>query len=244
MIPATTTWTDAKFEERNRPTRYSFDTREYKQEQLRSTLDTQHYDLPARQHEPVQPPAANARERKQRELTQFTYEPELPPEILTFRVTELRANTGEYDLRKLFEQVHVIKVDVETDNITGACKGSALVQVRTNPKSRELEIARNNIVRAGFGIQSYVPEVKRRSQYVDLSGRNFLDPMTEKQRSGEFVYSPQREADPEWRREQEELHRWTQIRKTDQPVRPSSRLTAGSRLLQPTAASAERTRNR
>ena len=244
LIPATYSWTDSKYEERGRPTRYSFDAREYKQDQLRSTMDTQQYELPARKQEPVQPPAASAKERKQRELTQFVYEQEAPPEVLTFRLTELRPSSTEFDIRKLFEQLHVIKVEVETDNITGACKGTAVVQVRANPRARELEVARSNVVRAGFGIQTHVQEVRKRSQYVDLSGRNFLDSMTEGQHAGEYVYSPSRETDPEWRREQEELHRWTQIRKTDQAVRPSSRLTAGSRLLQPTVASSERTRNR
>ena len=244
LIPANTVWTNSRYEERGRPTRYSYDAQEYQQEQLRSSMDTQQYELPGKTYAPAPRPPTNARERKQQELRTAEYETEQPPSVLTFKVTELSPTVTEFDLRRLFQQVHIIKIDVETDNITGRCRGSALIQVRSQPNSRELEAARSNIVRAGFGIHAYVAEVKRRSQYSDIAGKNFLDHMTEQTRSGEYVPEAGREVDMEWKREQEELHRWTQLRKAEQQVRPPSRVLAGSRLLQPTAASAERTRNR
>lgn len=244
FIPANTRWTNSRYEERGRPTRYSFDTREYQQEQLRSSMDTQQYDLPQRTAEPVPRPPTNAKERKQQELSTASYETEDAPSLLTFKLSDLPPTTSDFDLRRLFNQLHLVKLDIETDNITGQCRGSALIQVRCHPASRELELARSNIARAGYLLQPYVQETKRRAQYSDLAGKNFLDPMTEKARSGEYVYEPNREIDGEWRREQEELYKWKQVRKTEQVIRPSGRVSAGSRLLQPTAASSERTRNR
>ena len=244
FIPANTVWTNSRYEERGRPTRYSYDAKEYQQEQLRSSMYTQQYDLPGNTYAPAPRPPTNARERKQQELRTAEYEAEQPPSVLTFKVTDLSPAMNEFDLRRLFQQVHLIKIDIETDNITGRCRGSALVQVRSHPNSRELEAARSNLVRAGFGIQPHTAETKRRSQYADLAGKNFLDHMTEQTRSGEYVYEAGREVDVEWKREQEELHRWTKLRKTEQPIRPPSQVLAGSRLLQPTAASTERTRNR
>jgi len=211
LIPAPYDWADARTEDKSRPVGYLHDSRTHKQEQLRSSLDTQHYALPDRPSDCIQPPASNPRERKQRELGLKPCEPEACPPLLSFRLTRLGPEVCEWQVRKLFELVHVVKAEVDLDNITGQCRGSALVQVRSHVQSDELVAVRRNAASIGWDMQLHTPEVKRRAQYKDLSRRNFLDPGTEELRT---EYAAPRDADPSWREGTEDLYRWTQLRKS------------------------------
>lgn len=211
LIPAPYDWADARTEDKSRPAGYVRNSRVHKQEQLRSSLDTQHYELPDRSSNIKPPPAANARERKQRELGQKPCEAEAPPPLLSFRLAHLGPDASEWQVRKLFELVHVVRTEVDLDNITGQCKGTALIQVRSHVQSEELAAVRRNATSIGWDMQLYTPEVKRRAQYKDLCGRNFLDTGTEEMRT---EYEAPKDADPSWREGTETLYRWTQLRKS------------------------------
>lgn len=211
LIPAPYNWADAKTEDKTRPAGYVKDSRRHKQDQLRSSLDTNHYELPRRVDPVAQPPASSAKERKLREFGVAQCEVETSPPVLTYRLSGLHANATEWQVRKLLEGVHIVRVEMDLDNITGKCRGTAQVQVRSHVQSAELQTAKTEAAGIGWEMQLYTPEVRRRTQYADLTGKNFLDPGTEQMRT---EYEAPKDADQHWREGTEDLYRWTQLRKS------------------------------
>lgn len=136
---ATAKWSDSDtFSKHNYD---DYDWRQFRGQQQRSILDKEIKMAP-------QKPVLEPEPRPQR--TQ--------DEVITFSVSGLSPYDFEKQIRAAAKGVHIVAINPNVNNISGACNGTAQVAIRNGHERFRL-----NVAYAGYGIQEVEPEMRSRT---------------------------------------------------------------------------------
>ena len=78
------------------------------------------------------------------------YTSPLEPRLVRLTISNLPPRADYLYVRSLCTGFHIVGLDISIDNISGLCRGSAQMSVRTTPQ--ELDNLKMNLVRAGLNI--------------------------------------------------------------------------------------------
>ena len=183
LTPTSATWKDARFEVKSKPSTEDFSPSQFRDQQLRSAFDKP-LDRPVREEPAVSSSGRplHPQDMKRMNLNQADVG-ELPhpgaAQLDTFVINGLGPRDDVQTVRQLCQGLHVVSIETTNDDIKGTCEGQAKVVLRQFPGSDATERLRRNVAAVGLTLNSYTPDVKRKSHYTDLANRSFLDHQVE-----------------------------------------------------------------
>lgn len=129
---------------------------------LRSALDPKHYSYTPKATTKAQSAAEvpynakvvkNLEQRSTSELERFGGVSEsVEPYLKDYKLTNLPVSMNSDALKELLYKVHVVKADLDMNNLTGLCKGTGIVTIRAT-SSKDLKEFELTLVSKGIYIQ-------------------------------------------------------------------------------------------
>mmetsp|Transcript_23037 Transcript_23037/g.22781 ORF Transcript_23037/g.22781 Transcript_23037/m.22781 type:complete len:127 (+) Transcript_23037:853-1233(+) len=123
-------------------------------------------------------PAQNPQEYKTREMAssmqdynEFSTKQAQEPATAEYDLENLPRNTTKESLKRICSSVHIVSIQIDTDNLTGFCKGTGKIMIRTSANSEkdlqrlQLDLADEDIV-----LKIHRENVGLKSNYSELSG--------------------------------------------------------------------------
>ena len=173
------------YETARSPPDYEYNPQNSSTRMLRSAQDPEHYSYtpkaPARNAMPAEMQynarlVKNLEQRSTSEIERFGGVSEsVEPYLKDYKLTNLPPYMNADALKELLFKVHIVKADLDMNNLTGLCKGSGIVTIRatSNKDLKEFEIT---LVSKGIYISeiSNKPSVKK-SNYTEVSTTCWLD---------------------------------------------------------------------
>ena len=123
-------------------------------------------------------PVYSPKLRKFAELNSSLQEPQdyniADPEIVNIKLKNLSKNFEKNDFKQLCEGFHIVNSDIETDTLTGLCKGSASLSLRvTDPKVyQNFEV---KMLSEGLEIEKTQKKTVQRSKYWEITNVPFKE---------------------------------------------------------------------
>jgi hypothetical protein len=173
------------YETARSPPDYDYNPQNSSTRMLRSAQDPEHYSYTPKTTARNAMPAEmqydarlvkNLEQRSSSEIERFGGVSEsVEPYLKDYKLTNLPPNMNSEALKELLFKVHIVRADLEMNNLTGLCKGSGVVTIRaTSSKDlREFEIT---LVSKGIYIQEISNKTSgKKSNYTEVSTTCWLD---------------------------------------------------------------------
>lgn len=107
------------------------------------------------------------------------------PSLVEYDLEHLPRNMTKESLKRICESYHVVSITIDTDNITGNCKGTGRIVVRASGnKEKDLQRLQFDLADHDIVLKIHKENLGKKSNYADVSGIEWNDPHVSKSQHG------------------------------------------------------------